>query len=490
VKDCEDRLKKLKEEKEKLEKEKEDQKDKIEDLLKQMDQLHLGNDWIGGHGYHSNGDFWYGYVGDERSNTNISAEANALKNKLKDAKRPYNDANNRLNNCNKEIAEAGEECDKLKKAEETASQAAKDGNQYSSAANQVDELCRQIADLLSALSDWCAANPGVFDFTDDLNELKTASPRTPEELSDYLAKFDDIIKQKQQKEADLNNEATENADAAGATADDIKNAEDKKGQLEQDQKEKQAEAENLRRDREKQLEAEREKQRKAEAEKNAKQNTPTPKPNLSEPVNPSDDQLKFQAQRIFRNLYRDFLVEKGPCDCRTKAIALANNTNTIVTDIIGRIGVSVAFAPLEAFPGLSLASKLGLGAAKAIGSALYGGENFSEELAKNLFNVIGGEIFPKLTGDDFTGGKLNELASGGLDAIMQDEGIRSISWEGETEIRNCGKVKGKTTTLFNPNTGWVTILIKIDKCPLVVIKYKVNKDGVAITKPTVTTVRG
>lgn len=44
--------------------------------------------------------------------------------------------------------------------------------------------------------------------------------------------------------------------------------------------------------------------------------------------------------------------------------------------------------------------------------------------------------------------------------------------------------------LFNPNTGWVTMLIKIDNCPLVVIKYKVNEDGVPIGKPTVQKVNG
>lgn len=72
---------------------------------------------------------------------------------------------------------------------------------------------------------------------------------------------------------------------------------------------------------------------------------------------------------------------------------------------------------------------------------------------------------------------------------MKAEGIRSTQWEGETTLRECGKVKGKTTMLFNPNTGWVTLLIKIDNCPLIVIKYKVNKDGVPITKPSVTKVQ-
>ncbi|MBT8272429.1 MAG: hypothetical protein KJO77_01395, partial [Bacteroidia bacterium] len=89
----------------------------------------------------------------------------------------------------------------------------------------------------------------------------------------------------------------------------------------------------------------------------------------------------------------------------------------------------------------------------------------------------------------FTGDRINDLAGKGLEEILKAEGVRAISWEGKTKI--CGEeVSGKVTMLTNPNTGWVTILIKIDDCPLVVIKYKVNKDGVPQTKPIVKTIRG
>ena len=172
------------------------------------------------------------------------------------------------------------------------------------------------------------------------------------------------------------------------------------------------------------------------------------------------------------------------------AVALANNTNSIIRDLIGRLGVGVIFAPLEALPGVSLGVRLGLGAAKALASALFGGQNISEEMAKNLLNVIGGEIFPKLVGNEFTGNRLNDLAGKGLEAILEAEGVRAISWEGSTRLRECGEVKGKTTLLVNPNTGWVTILIKIDNCPLIVIKYRINDDGVAVGKASVTEVKG
>ena len=105
--------------------------------------------------------------------------------------------------------------------------------------------------------------------------------------------------------------------------------------------------------------------------------------------------------------------------------------------------------------------------------------------------MIGGEIFPKLVGNDFTGNRLNDLAGKGLEEILKAEGVRTISWAGSTKTRDCGEIKGKTTMLVNPNTGWVTVLIKVEGCPLVVVKYKMNKDGIRI-KGTVSiqTVKG
>ncbi|HSU29313.1 MAG TPA: hypothetical protein VLJ68_13090, partial [Chitinophagaceae bacterium] len=381
---------------------------------------------------------------------------------------------------NKEIADAEKDCDKLRKESQDAAEAAQNGNTAQAVSGQIDEMTRQVQSLVDALRQWCAAHPGVCKFDLGLAGL-------PEDL---IGKVDDLLAKKQQLEKDLERAAAEdaaNGQSTGAAADAEK---EKANGLQAEKDKAEAAANALRAEREKQLEAERAKQRKKEEESKAGASTPQPQPPLSEPVNPDDDQLKFQAQRVFRDLYRDNLVNRGPCDCRTKAIAFANNTNTIVGDLIGRIGVGVAFAPLEAFPGLSLGAKLGIATAKSIASALFGGQSFSEELGKNLFNVIGGEIFPKMTGDQFTGDRVKDLANGGLKEVFKAEGIRTNSWEGETELRNCGKVKGKTVMLFNPNTGWVVIMIKIDNCPLIVIKYKVNKDGVPVTTPTVQTVNG
>lgn len=485
AKDCEDRLNKLKQEKENAQKELDALNNEIENLLKQLDALHLGNNWVGGHGYNKDGSFWYGYVGDEKSNTNIQGESNNISNKLKDLKKQQNAAQKRVKALDAEIAEAQEDCDKLNKEKEKAEDAANKGNALAAAETQVDELCRQIKALMDALKKWCAAHPGVCNFNPELS----GNPRNAAELEAYLSQLNDIIKKKKQKEADLEKTAEEKSNEAQGVANELNAAEAERKAAADDLAKAQKEAERLRAEREKQLEEERAKKRKQEEEERGKTTAPKPAPTLPQPINPSDKQIKFQALSMLRSLYQEYWIDKGPCDCTTKAIALANNTNTAAADVLGGIAIGVMFGPIESLPGLSLGAKLGIGALKAIGSALYGGESFTDELAKNLFDVIGGEIFPKLLESEITGNAANKFAGKGLEELMKEEGIRSTQWEGETTLRECGKVKGKTTMLFNPNTGWVTLLIKIDNCPLIVIKYKVNKDGVPISKPSVTKVQ-
>ena len=489
AKDCQDRLDKLKAEKDKAQQELDKLNKQIEDLLSKMDQLHLGNNWSGGHGYHSDGGFWYGYVGDERSNTNITPESNAIANQLRGLRGPQNNANNKVKGLNAAIGDAEAECDKLKKEQEKAAAAAKNGNNYAAAETQVDELCRQIASLMDALKKWCAAHPGVCNFDGEM----AANPRSPAELQAYLDKLDDIIRKKQQKEKDLEDEAAANDSDAAKTAGEIEAGNDKKEQLERGKAKAQADADKLRAEREKQLEEERAARQKKIDEDNARRSTPRPEKVLEKPVEASTQQIKLASVSLFHWLYKLGLTKyTKKCDCRMKAIVLANNTNTAATEVLFNMAMGVVFAPIEALPGLSFAAKLGIGAIKAIGSSMYGGQEFTDELAKNLFNVIGGEIFPKLLGSEVAGNSANTFAGKGLDAILEEEGIRATSWEGETEIRGCGKVKGKTTMLFNPNTGWVTMMIKIDGCPLVVVKYKVGDGGVPLSnpEPTVEIVKG
>lgn len=485
AKDCKDRLNKLKQEREDTQKELDALNNQIESLLAQLDGLHISNNWAGGHGYHKDGSFWYGYVGDEQSNTDIQGESNKISNQLKGLKNPQNLAKKRLKALDAEIADAEAECDKLEKEKEKAAEAAKNGNALAAAETKIDELLRQIQALLDALKKWCEAHPSICHFNPELS----GTPRTAAELGDYLSALDDIIKQKQAKESELEKNAADKSSEAQGVGSDIKAAEAESKAAAEELSKAQAAAEKLRGEREKQLEEERAKSRNGQEEENTKSKTPRSAPTLPQPIEATDKQIKFQALSMLRGLYREYWIEDGPCDCTTKAIALANNSNTAASDVLGGLAIGIVFAPIEALPGLSFAAKLGIGAAKAIGSALYGGESFSDELAKNLFDVIGGEIFPQLMDSETAGNAANKFAGKGLEEVMKAEGIRSAQWEGETVLRECGKIKGKTTMLFNPNTGWVTLLIKIENCPLIVIKYKVNKDGVPVSKPIVTKVQ-
>lgn len=491
--DCNKRLEELKKEQQDLEAERDNLKQQLDDTLEEIDNLHIGNGWTGGYGYHSDGRPWYGYIGDERSNTDIDAEQYRLRKKLRSLRKPYLKALRRLEQLPNEIAEAEAECDELNDALEKAKEAAEKGDQYMATEAAIDDIFRQIRSLLKPLLNWCDTNPGYSNLKEKLEKLMEASPKDQASWDAFWDDLDAIIQEKKAQEQSYGDAADADQDSIDSIENDIKNTEEKINALKEQQQREYAEAERKRKQRAQELEDARRREREAEArrQEEERRTAAKPQPYLEEPVDPSDDQLKFQAQTfIFKRLYREYLIANGPCDCITKAMALANNTNSIVSDLIGRIGIGVAFAPLEAFPGVSLAGRLGIGAVKALASSLFGGQSFSDELTKNLFNEIGGEIFPKLVGNDFAGSKLNDLAGKGLEEILEAEGVRAIEWEGTTKTKYCGEISGKTTMLFNPNTGWVTIMIKIDNCPLIVIKYKVNDDGVPISKPIVKKING
>ncbi len=490
LKACQDRLDALKKEQKDLEGQRDDLKKQLDEALDQMDRIHLNNGWTGRHGFHPDGRYWYGYIGDENSNTDIKEEVYAIQKKLRALQKTYLATLNRLKNLPGEIEQAQADCAELEKALQEALAAARDGNQFAGTNIEIAEICREIRSLVNTLRRWCAAHPGQCPFTEALGKLLEDCPKSGEELDDFINGFNDALDRKRELERALEKAADDQEASATEVDAEAQAAEERIRALEEEQRRAYAEAERKRQQLAKELEEARRRERQQrEQEERARRTPPPPQPLLDEPVDPSDDELKFHAQLLFRELYLDLLISHGPCDCKTMAVALANNTNSIIRDLIGRLGVGVFFAPLEALPGVSLGARLALGAAKALASALFGGQNISEEMTKNLFSVIGGEIFPKLVGNEFTGNRLNDLAGKGLEAILEAEGVRAISWEGSTRLRDCGEVKGKTTLLVNPNTGWVTILIKIDNCPLIVIKYRINDDGVPVGKASITEVK-
>ncbi|CAL2102762.1 putative Chromosome partition protein Smc [Tenacibaculum sp. 190130A14a] len=488
---CKERLKKLKNEQEQIEKERDDLKKKMDKALQELTDLHLDNDWIGKHGYHPDGRYWYGYVGDERANTNITPEARAIKNRLKKLKGPYNRSIKKLKKLPQKIVEAGEECDKLSKDLEKAKEAAKNGKQYVGTELEIEDKCRQIKSLLMQLKKWCDDNGAKCTFRGKLNALINKCPKDPEGIAVFWKDFENLLQLKQQKEKGFKEKADQNQREIDRIRREKENAERRQKELEEKQRIATEEAEKLRERRKKEAEEARKREESSSTSSSGSgTRNPKPKEILKEPIEVPDKVLMFRAQsHVFRELYTDYYINKGPCHCITKAIAYGNNSYSMASKIIGGIGVGVAFAPLEAFPGTSLATRLGIGALKSIANAVFAGEKITDEIAKNLLDVMGGEIFPKLMGNQFAGNRMNDIAKKGLNAVLEAEGVRVIKKEGTVSTRKCGKVKGKSTMLFNPNTGWVSIMIKIENCPLLVIKYKVDKNGIPTTKPVVKQIR-
>jgi hypothetical protein len=488
--DCKDRLLALRQEKAAVEQAIADDKAAITEKLQELDKIFTDRGFTGRYGFHDNGRPYYGYIGDP--GTDAFERADPVSREFRTLRRAYFEKRERLQVLNEEINEAGATCDELEQQYRDAQEAVARKEAAALTALEIEELCRQISSLLKELRKWCAQHPEDCNFADELDDLLEKCPDRADEGTDYLDDLSEIIKKKKQTE-------TAAAAEADALEREMETLEEERAErerelaaLEEQRNRQAAEADRLRRQRERELAAESERRRqeaeRIEAERN-RRNQPRAAPLLDEPVDPSDKQLKFQAQLVFKELYTELLINRGPCDCQTKAVALANNTNSIVADIIGGIGVGVFFAPLEAFPGIGLGGRLAIGVLKSIANAVFGGEDVSDELVKNLFSVIGGEMFPKLVGNEFTGNRLNDLAGKGIEEILEAEGVRALSWEGSTTLRDCGEVKGKTTLMINPNTGWVSILIRIEGCPLVVIKYRINEDGVAVSTPTVRTVR-
>ncbi|HKJ41507.1 MAG TPA: hypothetical protein VKA27_05400 [Sunxiuqinia sp.] len=485
LKACQARLKNLKKEQADLEKKRDDLKKLQDEALNEMDQLYHDNGWIGGHGYHSDGRYWFGYVGDENSNLDISEQAHAIQKRLHALRPQYVNTLKRLKELPDAIAAAQKDCDRLNEELQKAKNAAQKGDEYAATQVAMDDLCRQIRTLLHPLLQWCHNHPNDCRFEDEIIGMMKDCPTDSTSWAHFWGNFNHLLETKKQLEDQLRDQADDQQAEADHLGNKIDNTDDEIKRLREQEQAENEQAENLRRRRAQQL-ADAQNAREEQERRERERNKVKPAPTLDEPVDPSNDQLKFQAQIVFRRLFQDLYTTEG-CSCKTKAVILANNTNTIVTDLIGRIGVAVIFAPLEAFPGVGLGGHLAMGALKALASSIFGGQELPDELVKNLFNVIGGEIFPKLVGNKFSGDRINSLAGKGLDKILEAEGARLVHWEGSCDSR-CGKLSGTTTMLINPNTGWVIIMIHVNDCPLVVIKYRINKDGVAISNPIINTI--
>lgn len=484
LKACQDRLNQLNKEKADLEKQRDDLKKLQDKLLADMDKLYKEHGFIGENGYHDNGRYWYGYIGDENSTRVPFDDYIQIQRPLREASRTYRRALQRLNQLEGEIQTAEEECNRLNEAYQQAKKAKDNADQFAAVQLSIEEICRQIRSLLQPLQRWSTNNPTNSALGNRLRNLLADCPHDSIAWQRYWDDFDQMINQKKRDEERYRENARRHNDNVDDLDDQIRDAEERRRIAEEEERRRNEEAERLRIQREAELEAARHEREARELERTR----PRPEPYLDEEVDPSDQQLKLQAKRLLYQLGRNDPDYQG-CDCKAKAIIMASNTNTSVTDLIGSIAVGVAFAPLEAIPGIGLAGKIGIGAVKALASSVYGGASLSNELVGNLFNAIGGEIFPKLTGDSFSGGKLNQLVNGGIKKIMEEEGVRALSWEGITNSRRCGRITGKTTMLFNPKTGWVVMMIKIPNCPLVVIKYRVNDDGVPVTEPSIREIR-
>jgi uncharacterized coiled-coil DUF342 family protein len=228
VNDCQDRLEKLNREQQDLEEERDKLKEETDASLEEMDALMNENGMTGGYGYHPDGRYWYGYVGDESSNGDImySQKFNQLQRKLRGLKKQYLKTLKRLDDLPNEIAEAEKDCEELNAALATAKTAKENADLHAAVQLEADDICRQIRRLLIPLWQWCIQNPEHCDFRDKIEELMKKCPNDISGFDDFWKDFDDLVNRKKEQEDNFGKAADKDQNDIDDIDDDISSLED------------------------------------------------------------------------------------------------------------------------------------------------------------------------------------------------------------------------------------------------------------------------
>jgi predicted nucleic acid-binding Zn-ribbon protein len=250
---CQQRLSDLEQKKQNLENERDNLRNKQDDLLNQLDQLFHSNGWIGGHGYHSNGRRWWGYVGDENSNTNLEPQYSKLTNEINRLNARYMQVLATLNQLPGQIAQARRDCDELKDQLKAAKEARDRGNQYEAFKVNLKELCRQIRSLLQPLLDWCTNNPQHCNFGDQLRNLMADCPDDNGAWDQFWRNFGQLINSKKAVEDQLRNEIARTRRRISELDDEIRETERQIDRLRDEERRQNEEAERRRSERQRQL---------------------------------------------------------------------------------------------------------------------------------------------------------------------------------------------------------------------------------------------
>ncbi|HKK12032.1 MAG TPA: hypothetical protein VJ945_04335, partial [Flavobacteriaceae bacterium] len=251
VDDCQDRLEKLKKEQQELEKERDRLKAETDKALEDMDALMRENGMTGGYGYHPDGRYWYGYVGDENSNGDVmyTDEYNKLHSKLRGLRKQYLKTLKRLNNLPDEIAEAEKDCEELNNALAKAKTAKKNADLHAATELKADDICREISRLLRPLWQWCIKNPNHCDFKAEIEDLMKRCPKDSSELDTFWNDFNDLVSHKKEQEDNFKKAAKNDQKDIDDIDDDIAGLENQIKALEEKKKKEIEAADALRKQR-------------------------------------------------------------------------------------------------------------------------------------------------------------------------------------------------------------------------------------------------
>lgn len=445
--DCNERLKNLKSDKQKLLKDRDDLKSRQDDLLNQMDKLHSDNGWpVGGHGYHKNGRRWWGYVGDENSNTKLEPQYSNLRNQIDGLNKSYMDALQKLKDIEgppDKIDRAEQDCRRLSDLLKQAKDAKARGDQYEAFRTNINDICRQIKSLLQQLLDWCNNNPGDCSFENRLRNILTNCPDDSAAWNRVWNDINQVVKSKKEKEAQLRRDATLARRRADEIQRRIDEARERIREQERIEKEKIEEAERLRRKRQKEIEeAQRQEERRLRRQF-------SDGPPLDEPQDLSEKQIMFGLAYIFNKESIDNIMSAMQGDCKGKC-------KVAIRDILAD-GTYVQFVR-------TIANSVWLGTALAALSPAIG---------------IGGKIF--------TACRTALSIFLNQPDVVPIQVTKDYHFDGIKRGQRL-KIDCKITfnLAYNPSTGYVMGIIRCKCCEeekILFIKYKANKSGMPIGNP-------
>lgn len=496
LRQCEERRQELQNQIDEIEAQIDARHEEVLAVAKEVTGIMTKHGWSAGYHEWPDGRVGFGGVGDESHTLRRDhPDYDTFHDRFNEGRK----LNREIRKLNRQLAgleatrEALDDCRRQQEAVEAARQALEAGETAQMQRNELDEICEEIHMLLQALQDFCDKQPGICHnaLLVYLESLLEDCP-SPEEWEAFFRQFDRAVNIKAGIEEGYGRRVATDSTRAAQEAEIIDRLREELEQAAAAEASRRARAaaqrEQLERDRAARAPLEAEEERRREI-----RNLPRPVTPYPEPVPISDTELKGIAHAAILGLADkvarvDAIVEHGTdCTCELKALRAADIA--LVEQVLAGFGIDVMFAPLSALP-VGKGAKLGIALLKDFAKSMFGGD-LTQDVAKTLLQFAGGEVFCRLLDSEYFGEKASKLSLEAANRLMREmaDDLVGINWDGDVQVL-CRYPDEKWISLhvevngyYNKATGWAVLRIETDDpdCPGILVKYRVNEEGVLIS---------